>query len=95
MQCAVDVSPPEIVFPRVALGISDPDWDMRSDIWSLACTVSLTNSIQLLINPILWIDLRDGFWVEPFPRREPCSKRRFLGPDGGDGRTAAADVGLI
>jgi len=24
----------------IALGDNDPDWDIRSDIWSLACTVS-------------------------------------------------------
>jgi serine/threonine-protein kinase SRPK3 len=45
MQCAVGVRPPEVVFPAVALGDEDPDWDMRSDIWSLGCTVGFRNSL--------------------------------------------------
>ena len=39
-QSAVGIRPPETVFPMIALGDKDPYWDMRSDIWSLACTVS-------------------------------------------------------
>lgn len=38
-QCAIGVRAPEIAFPQVALKVMDPDWDARSDIWSLACTV--------------------------------------------------------
>ena len=43
MHCAVGVRSPEVVFSMVALGNNDPDWDMRSDIWSLGCAVSLFN----------------------------------------------------
>jgi hypothetical protein len=37
----------------IALGIKNPDWDVRSDIWSLACTVSLLSLIDTLIN-FMW-----------------------------------------
>jgi hypothetical protein len=42
-QSAIKVRPPEIVFRMIALGHEDPDWDVRSDTWSLACTVSLVS----------------------------------------------------
>ena len=38
---AIGERPPETVFPMIALGNNDPNWDMRSDIWYLVCTVSL------------------------------------------------------
>ena len=40
IQSTVGVCPPEVIFPMIALDEKDPNWDMRSDIWSLACTVS-------------------------------------------------------
>ena len=41
IRSAIGIRPPETVFPMIALGDKDAYWDMRSDIWSLACTVSL------------------------------------------------------
>ncbi|KAF8522372.1 kinase-like domain-containing protein, partial [Gautieria morchelliformis] len=46
IRCTSAVHPPEVVFPKFALGITDPDWDMRGDIWSLACTVRHPNSLK-------------------------------------------------
>ena len=53
MQCAVEVRPPEVAFPIVALGNNDPNWDVRSDIWSLGCTVGLPNFIQVSIDLVV------------------------------------------
>ena len=47
-QSAIKVRPPEIVFPMVALGDNDPNWDLRGDIWSLACTVGLFWSCRFI-----------------------------------------------
>ena len=55
IQSTVGVCPPEVIFPMIALDENDPDWDMRSDIWSLACTVSppLFFSFVLVVECIL------------------------------------------
>jgi hypothetical protein len=83
------VRPPEIVFPKAALGIVDPDWDMRGDIWSLACTVSRPNSIKSLPDHVLWIDIRDRIRVHPILRHE-----HRIGKDGKNSRTPPVGVEL-
>ena len=93
MQCAVGVRPPEVVFSTVALGNNDPDWDMRSDIWSLGCTVSLFN-FYLSRPCLIWlcIDLRNRFRVYLVLW---CGCGWFIGSDGEDNRKAPTCMGVV
>jgi hypothetical protein len=72
----------------IALGDNDPDWDIRSDIWSLACTVSplLVCLHQLTIGILahLFVALPYLMLKSRVPRHlSRKSNRRVAGPQAG------------
>lgn len=39
LQCAAAACAPEVVFARVAQGVSNPEWGPPSDVWAVGATV--------------------------------------------------------
>ena len=80
----------------IALGQKDPEWDVRSDIWSLACTVSQSHPPYALINfdfDSLTRDLRNFRWMYYVP---PCGGWYWVDMcHGATSWTVAASMGLI
>ena len=85
-------------FPMIALDENDPNWEMRSDIWSLpvACTVSSFRFLQqnaLTWFSHVWIDLRNVHWVWILLRCTMCT--RFVRPVEAIGWRSTTSLGFV